>query len=121
MQQPYVITTHLLDDMTTINITWYTSEDQVSPLMFKLTKEQMEKDHERDQNMANFMTQLDIFSKNVIGAGTRSIDVVCVRCTNPTKAKFEALYNEDVKFLSIQGGGYHSIYPSILNKRKYHV
>ena len=44
MQQPYVIATQLLDGMTTINRAWYTHGDQVSPLTFKLTKEQMEKD-----------------------------------------------------------------------------
>ncbi|KAK4729675.1 hypothetical protein R3W88_022663 [Solanum pinnatisectum] len=67
--QPYVIATQILDGMTTINRVWYTREDQVSPLTFKLTKEQMEKDQQRDQNLAKIMTQLDILSKNAMGAG----------------------------------------------------
>uniref|UniRef100_M1DPA2 Athila retroelement ORF1 protein n=1 Tax=Solanum tuberosum TaxID=4113 RepID=M1DPA2_SOLTU len=110
MQQPYVIVAQLLDDMTTINRAWYTREDQVSPLTFKLTKEQMEKDQERDQNLAKIMTQLDIMSKNVMGAGTRSVNVVGVGCANPEESKFEALYNKEVNFLANQGGGYRSNY-----------
>uniref|UniRef100_M1DX07 Uncharacterized protein n=1 Tax=Solanum tuberosum TaxID=4113 RepID=M1DX07_SOLTU len=58
MQQPYAVAAQLLDGMTTINRAWYTREDQVSPLTFKLSKEQMEKDNERDQNMAKIMTSL---------------------------------------------------------------
>uniref|UniRef100_M1DGS8 Integrase core domain containing protein n=1 Tax=Solanum tuberosum TaxID=4113 RepID=M1DGS8_SOLTU len=69
--------------MTKINRAWYTREDQVSPLTYKLTKEQIEKDQERDQSMANMMTQLDILSKNIMGA---------------------------VNFLSNQGGGYRANY-----------
>uniref|UniRef100_M1DZA3 Uncharacterized protein n=1 Tax=Solanum tuberosum TaxID=4113 RepID=M1DZA3_SOLTU len=64
--------------MTKINWAWYTGEDQVSPLTYKLTKEQIERDQERDQNMAKMMTQQNILTKNVIGAGTRSVDVVIV-------------------------------------------
>jgi len=30
--------------MTKINRAWYTREDQVSPLSFRMTKEQIEKD-----------------------------------------------------------------------------
>ncbi|KAK4731373.1 hypothetical protein R3W88_024361 [Solanum pinnatisectum] len=111
MQQPYVIATQLLDGMTKINLAWYTWEDQVSPLTFKLTKEQMEKDQERDQNMDKIITQLDILSKNVNGAGTRNVNVMGVGCVNPKEAKFEALSNEEVNFLANQGGGYRTNYP----------
>uniref|UniRef100_M1DTJ5 Retrotransposon n=1 Tax=Solanum tuberosum TaxID=4113 RepID=M1DTJ5_SOLTU len=83
---------------------------QVSPLMFKLTKEQLEKDQEWDQNMAKIMTQLDILSKNVMGAGARNVNVEGVGCVDPDEAKFEALYNEEVNFLANQGGGYLSNY-----------
>uniref|UniRef100_M1DL69 Putative plant transposon protein domain-containing protein n=1 Tax=Solanum tuberosum TaxID=4113 RepID=M1DL69_SOLTU len=68
-------------------------------------------DQERDQNMAKIMTQLDILSKNVVGAGTRGVNVVGVGCPNPDESKFEALYNEKVNFLANQGGGYRSNYP----------
>lgn len=87
MQQPYVIAAQLLDGMTKINRAWYTHEDQVSPLTFKLTKEQLEKDQERDQNMAKIMTQLDIFSQNVMGAGARSVNVVGVGCVKNCSCK----------------------------------
>ncbi|KAK4721531.1 hypothetical protein R3W88_011764 [Solanum pinnatisectum] len=111
MQQPYAVAAQLLDGMTTINKAWYTREDQVSPLTFKLSKEQIEKDNERDQNMAKIMTQLDILSKNFMRAGAHSTNVVGVGCANPEEMKFEALYNEEVNFLANQDGGYRSNYP----------
>ncbi|KAK4707005.1 hypothetical protein R3W88_033444 [Solanum pinnatisectum] len=86
MEQPYAVAAQLLDGMTTINRAWYTHEDQVSPLTFKLSKEQMDKDNERDQNMAIIMTQLDILSKNVMGTGAQYCG-------------------------ANQGGGYRSNYP----------
>lgn len=61
MKQPYIIATQFLYGVTIINRAWYTQEIQVSALMFELTKEQLEKDLERDHNMANIMIQLDIF------------------------------------------------------------
>uniref|UniRef100_M1AX07 Integrase core domain containing protein n=1 Tax=Solanum tuberosum TaxID=4113 RepID=M1AX07_SOLTU len=97
--------------MTTINKAWYTREDQVSPLTYKLSKEKIDKDNERDQNMAKIMTQLDILSKNVMGAGARGVNAEGVGCANPEEANFEALYNEEVNFLANQCGGYHSNYP----------
>ncbi|KAK4721417.1 hypothetical protein R3W88_011650 [Solanum pinnatisectum] len=72
MQQPYEVASQLLDCMTEINRAWYTREDQVSPLNFRMTKEQIEKDQERDQNMAKMMTLLDILAKNNMGVGTKS-------------------------------------------------
>jgi len=56
------------------------------------------------------MTQLDILSKNVMGAGARGVNVMGVGCVNPDEAKFKALYNEEVNFLANQGGGYRSNY-----------
>uniref|UniRef100_M1D8A9 Uncharacterized protein n=1 Tax=Solanum tuberosum TaxID=4113 RepID=M1D8A9_SOLTU len=111
MQHPYVIGAQLLDGMTMINRAWYTREDQVSPLSFKLTKDQMEKNQERDQNMAKIMTQLDILSKNVMGVGPRGVNVVGIGYAYLKDAKFYALYNEEVNFLANQGGGYRSNYP----------
>lgn len=53
--------------------------------------------------MAKMMTQLDIFAKNVMGDGAKSVNNVDVGCPNPDEAKFEVLYNEEVKFLSNKG------------------
>uniref|UniRef100_M1DTP2 Integrase core domain containing protein n=1 Tax=Solanum tuberosum TaxID=4113 RepID=M1DTP2_SOLTU len=61
--------------------------------------------------MAKMMTQLDILAKNVMGDGTRSVNVVGVCGVNPEEAKFKILYNEKVNFLANQGGGYCSNYP----------
>ena len=61
--------------------------------------------------MTKIMTQLDILTKNVMGAGARSVNVGGVRCVNPKEAKFEALYNEEVNFLANLGGGYRANYP----------
>uniref|UniRef100_M1DLF7 Uncharacterized protein n=1 Tax=Solanum tuberosum TaxID=4113 RepID=M1DLF7_SOLTU len=76
----------------------------------QISKEQVEKDNERDQNMAKIMTLLDILSKNVMGTATRSFNVVGVGCAFPDEASFDALYNEEVNFLA-NHGGYRSNYP----------
>uniref|UniRef100_M1DAZ9 Integrase core domain containing protein n=1 Tax=Solanum tuberosum TaxID=4113 RepID=M1DAZ9_SOLTU len=111
MQQPYAVAAQLLDGTTTISRAWYTCKDQVSPITFQLSKEQVEKDNERDQNMAKIMTQLNIFSKNVMGAGPRGVNVVGVGGANPEEIKFEAMYDEEVNFLANQCRGYRSNYP----------
>uniref|UniRef100_M1DN40 Integrase core domain containing protein n=1 Tax=Solanum tuberosum TaxID=4113 RepID=M1DN40_SOLTU len=100
-----------LNDVNDPNLAWYIRKDQVYPLTFKLTKEQLEKDQERHQNIGKIMTQLDILAKNVMGAGARSVNVVGVGCINPEEAKFKVLYNEEVNFLANQGGGYRTKYP----------
>ena len=71
----------------------------------------MEKDQEKDQNMAKSMKQLEILSKNVIGAGIRSVNSMGVGCLNFIEAKFKVVYNKEVNFLANQVGGYRSNYP----------
>lgn len=66
-REVYAVVAHLLEGMTTINIVHYTREDQVSLVTFQLSKEQIKKDNERDQDIAKIMTTLDIISKNVMG------------------------------------------------------
>lgn len=39
------------------------------------------------------MTQLEILAKNIMGASTRSLNVVYFSGVNPEKAKFDVLYN----------------------------
>jgi len=75
-----------------------------------MTKELIEKHQERDQNMAKMMTQLDIFTKNMVGGGSKNVNVVGVGGLNHVEAQFEAMYNEKVNFLDNQGGGYRSNY-----------
>uniref|UniRef100_M1D8H5 Integrase core domain containing protein n=1 Tax=Solanum tuberosum TaxID=4113 RepID=M1D8H5_SOLTU len=111
MQQPYEIASHLLNGMTKINRAWYTREDQVSPLTFRMTKEKIEKDQERDRNMAKMMTQLDILSKNVMGSGLKSVNIFGIGGENPNEWRFESFYNEEVNFLANDGGGFRPNYP----------
>ncbi|WMV09065.1 hypothetical protein MTR67_002450 [Solanum verrucosum] len=46
-----------------------------------------------------------------MGAGAMSVTVVSVECVNTEEAKFEEMYNKEVKFLAKQGGVYHTNYP----------
>jgi len=111
MHQPYEVVSQHLNGMSKINRAWYSCEDQVSPLTFRMTKEQIEKDHKRDQNMAKMMTQLDLISKNEIGSGLKSVNVVGIGGENPEEEQFKALYNEEVNFLANQGSGFPANYP----------
>jgi len=61
--------------------------------------------------MTKIMTQLDILSKNVMGAGARGVNIVGVGGANPDEMKFEAMFAKEINFLANQGGGYRSNYP----------
>lgn len=50
-------------------------------------------------------------AKNMIGSGAIIINVVGVGGVNPEKDNSEVLYNEELKFLANQGGGYRAKYP----------
>lgn len=92
--------------MTKIYRSWYTREDQVSSITFRMTKEMIENDQEIDQNMSKMMTQLDILAKNFIGSGSKSVNVVGIIGLNPYYDHFEVLYNEESNILSNQGGSF---------------
>lgn len=53
--------------MSKINHAWYIKEDHVSLLNFLLTKEQLKKNQDRDDNKAKMMTQMDLLTKHVMG------------------------------------------------------
>ncbi|WMV13810.1 hypothetical protein MTR67_007195 [Solanum verrucosum] len=89
MQQLFDIASTILDEMIKINSAWYTREDQVFPLNFGMTKEQIEKNQERDENMAKMMTQMNLLKKHVMGNGYGAM--------NPAGAIFE---NKEVQQVS---------------------
>ncbi|WMV37892.1 hypothetical protein MTR67_031277 [Solanum verrucosum] len=82
MQHLFDIASTLLDEMTKIDPAWYTRVDQVSPLNFGLTKEEMEKNQERDKNMAKMMTQLTLLKKHVMGSGHEAMNLAEARFGN---------------------------------------
>jgi len=76
MTQLFDASTLLLDDMTKVNQAWHTNMDKVSSQQSGISKEQMEKDHERNENITNMMTQLDFLYKHVMGGGPKTINAV---------------------------------------------
>ncbi|KAK4724079.1 hypothetical protein R3W88_026858 [Solanum pinnatisectum] len=88
--------------MTKINHAWYTREDQLSPLTLRLKKEQLEKNQERDENMAKMMTQMMLLTKHVMGGGYKDASL--------DDAKFETMYDEKVHFLLKEAWGSCSSY-----------
>ncbi|XP_015164452.1 uncharacterized protein [Solanum tuberosum] len=46
---------------------WYTKEDQVSPLCFRLTQEQLDKEKERDVNIKNMLSQMEDLQEHMKG------------------------------------------------------
>ncbi|WMV41956.1 hypothetical protein MTR67_035341 [Solanum verrucosum] len=66
----------------------------------------MERNQERDKNMAKKMTQMDLLTKHVMGGGSKAMNVVGASSgVSLDDTQFEAIYNEEVQFLSNQAGG----------------
>lgn len=68
IKQTFERASELLDKMTKINQVWYTQDDMVTPLILGLTKEQIEKNQERDENMTKIMAQLYLLTQHIIGS-----------------------------------------------------
>ncbi|WMV13461.1 hypothetical protein MTR67_006846 [Solanum verrucosum] len=71
----------------------------------------MENYHEPKDNMSKMMSQLDLLSKHVMGSGLKSVNALgksSGKCSED--AKFEVLYNKEVRFLGNQMEGSHPNY-----------
>jgi len=66
MLQQFEVTSSLLDNMTKINQACYTQEDQVSPFSFRMMKEKLDKEKERDENISKIMSQMELLQKQVL-------------------------------------------------------
>jgi len=67
MLQSFEVASFLLDGMTKVNQAWYTKDDQVSPLCFRLTQEQLDKERERDENIKKMLSQMKILQEHMKG------------------------------------------------------
>uniref|UniRef100_M1DE40 Integrase core domain containing protein n=1 Tax=Solanum tuberosum TaxID=4113 RepID=M1DE40_SOLTU len=71
MLQSFQMTLFLLDNMTKINQALYTQEDQVSPLCFGITQEQLDKEKERDENINKMLSQMELLQTQMLENATR--------------------------------------------------
>ncbi|WMV33283.1 hypothetical protein MTR67_026668 [Solanum verrucosum] len=56
--------------------------------------------------MVKMMTQMDLLTKHFMGSGSKSVNAVSTNNgVNPDEVQFDAMYNEEVQFLSNQEGG----------------
>lgn len=60
--------------------------------------------------MAKIMIQLEFLSKIVMGVGACGVNVMGVGYATREEIKFESLHNEELNFLTNQGGVYRSNY-----------
>ena len=67
MLQSFEVASFLLDGMTKVNQAWYTKYDQVSPLCFRLTQEQLDKERERDENIKKMLSQMEVIQEHMKG------------------------------------------------------
>ncbi|XP_015169042.1 uncharacterized protein [Solanum tuberosum] len=65
MLQSFEVVSFLLDGMTRVNQAWYTKDDQVSSLCFRLTQEQLNKERERDENIKKMLSQMKVIQKHM--------------------------------------------------------
>uniref|UniRef100_M1DRD8 Integrase core domain containing protein n=1 Tax=Solanum tuberosum TaxID=4113 RepID=M1DRD8_SOLTU len=75
--------------MNKINRAWYTNDDQVYSLNFRLTNEQLKKIQESDEYMDKMMTQMTLLTNHVMG--------IVYEAVNPVEVKFE---NKEVHLVS---------------------
>lgn len=109
MQRPYEVVSQLLNGMTQIKREWYTSEDELSPFPSRIIKDQ-KRLRERQKHGKN-MTQWDIFAKNVMGIGMKSVNDGVIGGSNVEETHFKVLPNDEVNLIDNKVGGYHSNYP----------
>ncbi|WMV13972.1 hypothetical protein MTR67_007357 [Solanum verrucosum] len=81
----------------------------------------MEKNQERDENMAKMITQMDLLTKHVMGSGHKVVNAINTNSgVNPDDAHFEAMHNEEVQFFANQVGGSRSGYPRSNGNQGWH-
>lgn len=66
-------------------------------------QKKLEKDQERDENMAKIMTQLDLLMKHMMGCGQKSVNVVgSASDMTFNGVDFDVGYNEGVYYMGNQ-------------------
>ncbi|XP_015165482.1 uncharacterized protein [Solanum tuberosum] len=67
MLQSFEVASFLLDGMTGVNQAWYTKDEKVSPVCFRLTQEQLDKERERDENIKKMLSQMEVIQEHMKG------------------------------------------------------
>lgn len=99
MKQTFTRATELLDEIIKVYRAWYTRDDMAILLTLRLTKEKINKNQERDGNMAKMVMQLDLFTKHVTGVPKMANSIR----TNENLLQKDVVYEKDIQFLYKMG------------------
>lgn len=86
--------------MTKTNQAWNTRDDLIPSLPRGVSKKQLSKVQERDENTANMMTHLDLLTKHVMGEICKNVNVIGYSGGVAfDDVPYDIAYNEEIYYL----------------------
>lgn len=119
MWQTFEIALELLNKMTNINQEYYTQNDIVNPLTLGLTKEQVFKNQEKDENIEKRMTLIDLLTKDVIGTKKSMNAIGACGSSYQDTIFFYSMYDKEVQFFSNQIEGFRWSFQRLIGNQRW--